>query len=56
MDDSVDISFGHAAVPDGLGIDDDDLTVITLIETARVVGPDIRLQTKLFDFLLQGCT
>ena len=55
MDDSLDISLGDSAVPDGLRIDDNNLTVIALVETTRVVGTYLGFESQALDLFFQSC-
>ncbi len=42
------------AVPDGLGIDDDDGAVLALVEAAGFVGADVVLEAGFLDGVLEG--
>jgi hypothetical protein len=53
IDNLVDIRFGDMAIPDGLGINDDGGSVLTLIETSGLVGAHSSLQPALGEFLLE---
>ena len=59
FDDFVDVSLGYVSVPDGVGIDHEIRAVLTLVETARLVGPHFTLEAAfsqlLFEDLLQLC-
>jgi hypothetical protein len=44
----------HAAIPDGLRVDDDRRSQFALIETTRRVGPHQRFEAAAFDFPLEG--
>jgi hypothetical protein len=57
LDDFVDIGRGYAAVPDGVGIDDNRRAMLALIEASRHVGAHALLQSAqgqlLFELKLQ---
>jgi len=57
LDDFVDVSLGDVSVPDGIGIDHEIRAVLTLVETARLVGSHFTLEAAfsqlLFEKLLQ---
>ena len=53
-DDFLDVFDVDEAVPDGLGVDHDDGTVLALIEAARLVGSDMVLETGVLDGVLEG--
>jgi hypothetical protein len=53
-DDLGDVLDVHEAVPDGLGIDDNDGAVLALVEAAGLVGADLVLQTGRLDGVLEG--
>jgi hypothetical protein len=54
MDDLVDVAGVDVAVPDGLGVDDDDGTVLTLVEAAGLIGADLVLEAGVLDCVLEG--
>ena len=53
-DDLVDVFEVDEAVPDGLGIDDDDGAVLALVEATGFVGADVVLEAGFFDSVLEG--
>lgn len=53
LDDLIDIRFRDVAVPNRFGIDDDVGSVLTLVEAARLVGPDLPFETALGQLLLE---
>jgi hypothetical protein len=53
IDDFVDICFGYVPVPYGFRVDHDVGAVLTLIETARLVGPDRPFESALRQFLFE---
>ena len=53
-DDLLDVFEVNKAVPNGLGVDHDDGTVLALIEAARLVGSDMVLETGVLDGVLEG--
>jgi hypothetical protein len=53
IDNLVDVRFGDMAIPDGLGINDDGGSVLTLIEASRLVGAHASRQSALGEFLLE---
>ncbi len=54
LDDLLDVTRVYVAIPDGLGVDDDDRAVLALIEAAGLVGPDFMLQAGIFDRIFEG--
>jgi len=59
LDDFVDVSLGDVSVPDSVGIDHEIRSVLTLVETARLIGAHFTLEAAfsqlLFEDLLQLC-
>jgi hypothetical protein len=59
LDDFVDVSLGDVPVPDRVGIDYEIRAVLTLVETARLVGPHFTFEAAfgqlLFEQFLQFC-
>ena len=53
VDDFVNVRFGHASVPDGLRVDHDIRSVLALIKTAGLVGPDPSLKSAFRQLLLE---
>lgn len=53
-DDLLDIASMDVAIPDGLGIDDDDRTVFTLVEAAGFVGANVVLEAGFLDRVFEG--
>ena len=53
FDDLIDIGLGDVSIPYRLGIDDNIGAVLTLIETARLVGAHSAFQAPLRQFLLE---
>ena len=53
-DDLVDVAGMDVAVPDGVGIDDDDGAVLALVEAAGFVGADVVLESGFLDGVLEG--
>jgi hypothetical protein len=43
----------HKAVPDGVGIDHHDRSVLALVETAQLIRPDLSLQPGVLDGVLE---
>jgi hypothetical protein len=52
--DLVDVFELDEAIPDGLGIDHDDWTVLALIEASGLVGADYVLEPSLFYGVFEG--
>ncbi len=52
--DFVDVARVNVAVPDGFGIDDDDGTVLALVETSGLVGTDMMLEAGFLDGIFEG--
>jgi hypothetical protein len=42
------------AVPDGVGIDDDNGTVLALVEAGELVGADLSLEASILNGLFKG--
>jgi hypothetical protein len=59
FDNFVDVSLGDVSVPDSVGIDHEIRAVLTLVETARLIGPHFTLEAAfgqlLFEQFLQLC-
>jgi len=53
LDDLVDVAGVNIAVPDGLGVDDNNGTVLALIQAAGLVGTDLVLEACVFDCILK---
>jgi hypothetical protein len=53
VDDLLYVFYVDEAVPDGVGVDDDDGAVFALVETAKLVGADLALQTGFLDGVLE---
>jgi hypothetical protein len=54
VDDLVDVFGVNEAVPDGVGIDDDNGAVLALVEAAELVSADFAFETSLLDRVLEG--
>ena len=54
FDDLIYILGAHMSVPDRVGVDDHVRSMLTLVEAARFVGPDLVLQTALRQLLLKN--
>jgi hypothetical protein len=53
-DDFLYVADVNEAVPDSLGIDHDDRTVLTLVEATRLVGADVVLEASFPDRVLES--
>jgi hypothetical protein len=53
LDDFVDVSLGDVSVPDGVGIDHEIRAVLTLVETARLVGSHSTLEAAFGQLLFE---
>jgi len=49
----LDIGFGDVPVPDGVGVDDEVGAMLTLIETAGLIGTHFSLESALGEFLFE---
>jgi hypothetical protein len=54
LDDLIDVAGADVAVPDRLGIDDNNGSVLALIEAAGLVGADFVLQAGILDGVFEG--
>ena len=54
LDDLGDVAGVNIAVPDSLGVDDHDGTVLALIEASGLIGADLVLDPGVFDGVLEG--
>jgi hypothetical protein len=50
----VDVARVNFAVPDGLGVDDDDGTVLALVEAAGLIGADSVFEACVLDRVFEG--
>jgi hypothetical protein len=53
-DDFLDVFDADEAVPDGLGVDNDDRTVFALVEAAGFVGPDVVFEASVLNGVFEG--
>jgi hypothetical protein len=54
LNDLFNVARVHIAIPNRLRIDDDDWSMLALIQAARFVSPDFVLKTGIFDRVLEG--
>jgi len=54
LDDLLDVMWMHIAVPDGFGIDDHHRAVLALVQAGRLIGPNLVLETGLFDGIFKS--
>jgi hypothetical protein len=54
LDYLLDVPRMDVAVPDGLRIDDDDWTVLALVEAAGFVGANLKFEASILDRVLEG--
>jgi hypothetical protein len=53
VDDLLHVFDMDEAVPDGVGVDDDDGAVLALVETAKLIRADLSLEANAFDGVLE---
>ena len=53
-DDLLNVLRVNEAVPDGIGIDHDDGSMLALVEASELIGADLALQAGVFHGILEG--